>query len=103
MKRKMEALLQETGGSSAEFDIYLKWQTDGINEESNDAKFDILGWWSRHSRIYPILAEMAKDILVVPISFVASKATFSCGGQILSPFWSYLGDTMVEALICAED
>ncbi|CAI0422843.1 unnamed protein product, partial [Linum tenue] len=102
-KRKREALLQDTGGSSIELDIYLRCQTDGINEESDDAKFDILSWWSRHSGTYPILAEMAKDILAVPISSVASEATFSCGSQILSPFRSSLSDIMLEALICAED
>ncbi|CAL1388659.1 unnamed protein product [Linum trigynum] len=102
-KRKREALLQDTGGSFAELDIYLRCQTDGINEENDDAKFDILSWWSRHSGTYPILAEMAKDILDVPISSVASEATFSCGSRILSPFRSTLSDIMLEALICAED
>ncbi|CAN0846306.1 Putative AC transposase [Linum grandiflorum] len=44
---------------------------------------------------------MAKDILAVPISTVASESCFSTGGRVLDDFKSSL--TIVEALICAED
>ncbi|KAK2633919.1 hypothetical protein Ddye_028711 [Dipteronia dyeriana] len=34
---------------------------------------------------YPILAKIAKDILAIPISTVASESAFSAGGSFLSP------------------
>ncbi|CAN1272645.1 Putative AC transposase [Linum perenne] len=46
---------------------------------------------------------MARDVLAVPISFVASESAFSTGGRVLSNFRSSLTPTIVEALICAED
>ncbi|CAI0548629.1 unnamed protein product, partial [Linum tenue] len=82
---------------------YLRDVGDAVNEELDDRKFDILKWWSRNSVRYPILGEMVRDILAVPVSSVASESAFSCGGRVLSPFRSSLSPNIVEALICAED
>ncbi|CAN1233197.1 Putative AC transposase [Linum perenne] len=49
------------------------------------------------------VSEMAKDILAVPISTVASESCFSTGGRVLDNFRSSLTPHVVEALICAED
>jgi hypothetical protein len=46
---------------------------------------------------------MARDLLAIPISTVASESAFSLGGRILDDFRSSLTSTMVEKLICASD
>ncbi|CAN1293636.1 Putative AC9 transposase [Linum perenne] len=46
---------------------------------------------------------MARDVLAVPVSSVASESAFSTGGRVLSNFRSSLTPAIVEALICAED
>ena len=46
---------------------------------------------------------MAKEILAIPISTVASESAFSTGGRVLDVFRSSLTPTMVEALICGQD
>ncbi|CAI0474514.1 unnamed protein product [Linum tenue] len=52
---------------------------------------------------YPTICEMARDILAVPISTVASESAFSTGGRVLDSFRTSLSPEVVEALICCED
>ncbi|KAK9677040.1 hypothetical protein RND81_11G118100 [Saponaria officinalis] len=95
---------REKGTSSfvekkTELDKYL---SDGV--EDDDSKFDLLGWWKDSSvRRYPILANMAKDVLAMPVSTVASESAFSTGGRVLDFFRTSLTPRMVEALICCQD
>jgi len=49
------------------------------------------------------LSNVAKDILAIPISTVASKSAFSTGGRILDPFRASLSPKMVESLICGQN
>ncbi|XP_050896673.1 uncharacterized protein LOC127103460 [Lathyrus oleraceus] len=65
--------------------------------------FDILNWWKVNSTKYPTLGIMARDILAMPISTVASESAFSTGGRVLSCYRSSLTPNTVEALICAQN
>jgi len=62
-----------------------------------------LKWWKRHVDTYKVLAEMARDILAVPVSTVSSESAFSTSGRVLDQFRSSLGSKTVESLICAQD
>lgn len=46
---------------------------------------------------------MAKDILSIPMSLVASKCAFSTGKGLINDHRSSLKSKTVEALICAQD
>ena len=46
---------------------------------------------------------MARDVLAIPITIVASESTFSIGGQILDEYRSCLKSNAVEVLICTRD
>jgi len=46
---------------------------------AEDEDFDILSYWKGNEFRYPIIAAMARDILSIPVSIVASKSTFSVG------------------------
>ncbi|GJY68507.1 zinc finger BED domain-containing protein RICESLEEPER 2 [Tanacetum coccineum] len=62
--------------------------------------FDILQWWKVNGPRFPIVARMARDILAIQISIVASKSAFSTGGRVLDPYRTSLSTKIVEALIC---
>ncbi|XP_023765094.1 zinc finger BED domain-containing protein RICESLEEPER 2-like [Lactuca sativa] len=62
--------------------------------------FNILDYWRTREIRYPTVARMAGDILVVPISIVASKSAFSKGGRVLDAYRSSLAPSIVEAIIC---
>ncbi|KAH1265815.1 Zinc finger BED domain-containing protein RICESLEEPER 2 [Glycine max] len=51
---------------------------------------------------YPTLQAIARDVLAIPISTVASESTFSIGGQILTPHRNRLHYTTLEALMCSK-
>ncbi|XP_026396961.1 zinc finger BED domain-containing protein RICESLEEPER 2-like [Papaver somniferum] len=69
----------------------------------DDNDFDILTWWKTNSPTYPILARMARDILAVPVSTVASESAFSSGGRVVTEYRSSLASDTVEALTCIKD
>lgn len=50
-----------------------------------------------------VLSKMAMDILVAPISIIASESTFITSGRVLDAFRSSLTPKIVEALVFAQD
>ena len=65
--------------------------------------FDILTWWKANGPKYPTLQRIARDILTIPVSTVASESAFSTSGRVLSPHRSKLHPKTVEALMCAQN
>ncbi|GKA01116.1 zinc finger BED domain-containing protein RICESLEEPER 2-like protein [Tanacetum coccineum] len=66
-------------------------------------KFNILDWWKNHESKYRILSKLAHDILAIPITTVASEATFSAGSRVIDQYRAKLGVDTVQALLCGEN
>nr|GEX67635.1 hypothetical protein [Tanacetum cinerariifolium] len=66
-------------------------------------KFNALEWWNVHQLKYPVLSKMARDVLAIPISTVASEETFSAGGRVIDLYRSALKSSTVEMLLCGGD
>jgi len=56
----------------SELDRYLNERPIQLYEE-----FDILNWWMIHTPVYPILSRIARDVLAVPASTIASESVFN--------------------------
>nr|XP_048321651.1 zinc finger BED domain-containing protein DAYSLEEPER-like [Ziziphus jujuba var. spinosa] len=69
----------------SELDRYLE---EPVLPRSND--FDILAWWKVNAMKYPTLHNIARDILAIPVSTVASESAFSTSGRFVSPHRSRL-------------
>lgn len=82
-----------------EVDIYLLESCENPENES----FNVLDWWKINSSKYPILSYVARDILAMPVSTVASESAFSTGGRVLDPHRCSLSTRTVEALICTQN
>ena len=72
-------------------------------DSRGSATFDILSFWKGNEFRYPEVAAMARDILSIPISTVASESTFSTGGRVIDQYRSSLKPDIVEALVCTKD
>ncbi|XP_061348150.1 zinc finger BED domain-containing protein RICESLEEPER 1-like [Gastrolobium bilobum] len=74
-----------------------------ICDEKTQLSFNVLEWWKNNSSKYRILSKMARDILAVPISTVASESTFSAGGRVIDAYRASLAENTIQALICGGD
>ncbi|XP_071717308.1 zinc finger BED domain-containing protein DAYSLEEPER-like [Rutidosis leptorrhynchoides] len=72
-----------------------------LEDEALPDDADILAFWKTNCQ-YPTLREMAKDLLAIPVSSVASESAFSTGGRVLGHH-SRLHSTTVEALMCLQN
>ena len=69
---------------------------------SDNSQFDILLWWKLNGVKYPVLQTIARDILAIPVSTVASESAFNSTGRLVSPHRNRLNPKMIEALMCAQ-
>jgi hypothetical protein len=82
-----------------ELDRYL--DEEPLPHDENEY-FDVLGWWKVAGTSFPTLRMIARDILAIPITTVASESAFSTSGRILSEHRSRLTPQMLEALMCSQ-
>lgn len=50
----------------------------------------MLAWWKANELKYKILSKIARDLLVIPISSVASEATFCAGTRVLDSYRAFV-------------
>ncbi|XP_042467077.1 zinc finger BED domain-containing protein RICESLEEPER 2-like [Zingiber officinale] len=65
--------------------------------------FSCLEWWRMNRMQYPILSKIEADILAIPVSSVASEATFSAGTRVIDSYRSSLSLDTVQTLLCGGD
>jgi hypothetical protein len=90
----------------ADLDIYLEedvFISESENGNDSDANFDALVWWKSNALNYRILSKMARDLLVVPISTVASESSFNAGGRVIEPCRVSLSIDTVQMLLSGLD
>ncbi|KAL1188572.1 putative AC transposase [Cardamine amara subsp. amara] len=58
-----------------ELESYL----DDIREDRKNPNFKILDWWKTTGSKYKILSLMARDLLAIHVSTIASESAFSTG------------------------
>lgn len=89
-----------THHSKSELEVYLE---DKCCPGIEDSSFDILAWWRTNGPKYPIISRMARDILSVPVTTVASESAFSSAKRILDDYRCNLLPETIEAIMCSHD
>ncbi|KAM5575092.1 zinc finger BED domain-containing protein DAYSLEEPER-like [Rosa sericea] len=86
--------------SSNDLQMYYDLPTIEVDD---DNQFSVLSWWKSNESLYPVVSLMARDLLTIPASTVASESCFSVGGRIVSERRASLSPNTIEALICLKD
>jgi hypothetical protein len=89
-----------TQHNKSELEVYLE---NPFCPEIGNSCFDILAWWRINGPKYPILSRMARDVLSVPVSTVASESAFSKAKRILDEYRCNLLPETIEAIMCSHD
>ena len=92
---------ESSSSAEAALDSYLNAPV--IPTKRDDTSFDVLKYWQSNSSVFPVLARMAKDILAIPITSVASESSFSMGGRVLTKFRASLHIDNVEAFVTTQN
>lgn len=88
---------QSSSHVRTELDLYLDEPPLPRTQE-----IDIINWWKYGGIKYPTLQSIARDILHIPVTTVASESAFSTSGRVISPHRSRLAPKMIEALMCMQ-
>lgn len=83
----------------SDLEVYLEEGPSPI-DRNDPSNFDVLGWWKMNNIKFRILSKLARDVLSIPITTVASESAFSAGGRVLDDYRSSLAPKTVEALVC---
>jgi hypothetical protein len=98
---ELESFLYDDSGSdgndSNELDLYM------VEPLLKQDSFDILAYWKNNTDKYPILSQIARDLMAIQVSTVASESAFSAAGRVLDPYCNRLDPEMVQALVCSKD
>ncbi|KAL2927400.1 putative AC transposase, partial [Bienertia sinuspersici] len=57
---------------------------------SSNTSFDIFQYWQPQIASFPIFSYIAKGVLAVPITSVATESSISMGGRVLTKYRSFL-------------
>lgn len=100
-RRGLDQYIQESSSGQSlksDLDMYLE-EAVYRQKEGNQDNFDILGWWKSFAAKYPVLSQMARDILAIPVSIIPLDSE----ARMLNEYLSTMDPSTVEGLVCAQD
>ncbi|CAL4961897.1 unnamed protein product [Urochloa decumbens] len=100
-RRGLDQYIQETSsGQSLKSDLEMYLEEAVYRpKEGNQDNFDILGWWKTFAAKYPVLSQMARDILAIPVSTIP----LDNDARTLNEYLSTMDPLTVQGLVCAQD
>jgi hypothetical protein len=107
MKRQKNILINETnvieeyaGAEEEEIETELDEIDRYINTKLSMSSDDtLLGWWNKHSLIFPQLAVLAKSVFGIPASSATAERVFSSTGRILNKGRQSLSGDIVDDIL----
>ena len=97
MKRNHQA---EVSSGKNPLDTYLE---EPLLSKDCFEDLDVLEWQKLYESRQPKLSIMARDLLSIPITTVASESAFSIGAHVINKYRSQMLPENVEAVICTRN
>ncbi|XP_020267641.1 zinc finger BED domain-containing protein RICESLEEPER 2-like [Asparagus officinalis] len=94
---QFESQVVSVSRTKSELEEYLD---EKILSWKKNEKLNVLEYWKVESEKRPQLSMMARDILSIPITSVASESAFSIAGRVLDKYRNRLLPENAEAQIC---
>ncbi|XP_020264106.1 zinc finger BED domain-containing protein RICESLEEPER 2-like [Asparagus officinalis] len=94
---QFESQVVSVSRTNSELEEYLD---EKILSWKKNEKLNVLEYWKVESEKRPQLSMMARDILSIPITSVASESAFSIAGRVLDKYRNRLLPENAEAQIC---
>ncbi|GJW78472.1 zinc finger BED domain-containing protein RICESLEEPER 2 [Tanacetum coccineum] len=103
LKENSNKLAKNDHLASNEYERYVT--TDFISHLPIDefASFDVLGFWKAKESMFLVLSRMARDILSVQATSIASESAFSTSERVLSIQRTRLTPAYLEMCMCLND
>jgi len=95
--------LYETHDLPEQPDLIQAEITQYLKEDLDLEGTDILMYWSKGRKSYPMLSEIARMFLSIPATSASSKRVFSKGRRIISWQQASLNPSSVEELLCVKE
>uniref|UniRef100_A0A3Q7GVC8 HAT C-terminal dimerisation domain-containing protein n=1 Tax=Solanum lycopersicum TaxID=4081 RepID=A0A3Q7GVC8_SOLLC len=76
---------QNVSKDSLRTKLHMKKQKNAsksLDQEPESGDFDILSWWKVNTPRFPVLSQLARDVLVIPMLSVALECAFSIGPRV---------------------
>ncbi|PON71878.1 HAT, C-terminal dimerization domain containing protein, partial [Parasponia andersonii] len=95
-----QLLLPINPQQSSDLTQYIELDSD---IDPNDENFKALEWWHTRQPRFPMLSQLAHDVLTIPVSTISSESAFSTTKMIVDERKTLLAPDMVEVLACVKD
>ncbi|PON55115.1 HAT, C-terminal dimerization domain containing protein [Parasponia andersonii] len=80
---------------SSDLTQYIELDSD---IDPNDENFKVLEWWHKYQLRFPVLSQLARDVLIIPASTISSESIFSTTKMIVDERRTSLVPEIVEAI-----
>ena len=70
--------------------------------KKKNSKLEVLSWWKEHYNRFLELSLIARNLINIPITTIASESSFSIGKKFLTPYRSRLLPKNVEVTLCTK-
>jgi len=68
-----------------------------------NSKMDVLAWWKVQEPVLPLLGDIARKYLCIPVSSAPSERLFSASGNVCTKLRSSLDPTNLEMIVYLHD